>query len=189
MAKIPVRPPNTPREVKAAKSAIHQLEKRSAKIRRDIMNRRVDNLSEARRIAASQSAKAKELRIDLQNSPAVKYSKRNKYMRYRMPTKVKPARRQRRRKVPLRRSIQASIAAKNNRLQQSKPAKPYPPNSSSSTPDRFLLPYNSSLLPLYNSIFQPDKSVPAGPAISMYSSASMTAVHVRFACCSCLRHL
>ena len=87
MAKIPVRPPNTPREVKAAKSAIHQLEKRSAKIRRDIMNRRVDNLSEARRIAASQSAKAKELRIDLQNSPAVKYSKRNKYMRYRMPTR------------------------------------------------------------------------------------------------------
>ena len=125
MAKIPVRPPNTPREVKAAKSAIHQLEKRSAKIRRDIMNRRVDNLSEARRIAASQSAKAKELRIDLQNSPAVKYSKRNKYMRYRMPTKVKPARRQRRRRVPLRRSIQASIAAKNNRLQQSKPAKPF----------------------------------------------------------------
>jgi len=125
MAKIPVRPPNTPREVKAAKSAIHQLEKRSAKIRRDIMNRRVDNLSEARRIAASQSAKAKELRIDLQNSPAVKYSKRNKYMRYRMPTKVKPARRQRRRKVPLRRSIQASIAAKNNRLQQSKAAKPF----------------------------------------------------------------
>tara|TARA_B100000925_G_scaffold13541_2_gene9440 strand:+ start:2366 stop:4510 length:2145 start_codon:yes stop_codon:yes gene_type:complete len=125
MAKIPVRPPNTPREVKAAKSAIHQLEKRSAKIRRDIMNRRVDNLSEARRIAATQSAKAKELRIDLQNSPAIKYSKRNKYMRYRMPTKVRPIRRQRRRRVPLRRSIQASIAAKNNRLQQSKAAKPF----------------------------------------------------------------
>ena len=125
MAKIPIRPPNTPREVKAAKSAIHRLEKRSAKIRRDIMNRRVDNLSEARRIAANQSAKAKELRIDLINSPAEKYSKRNKYHRYRMPTKVKSTRRRPRRRIPLKRSIQASVAARSNKLRQSKAAKPF----------------------------------------------------------------
>ena len=58
MAKIPIRPPNTPREVKAAKSAIHRLDKSAAKIRRDIMNRKVDNLSEARRIASNQIGRA-----------------------------------------------------------------------------------------------------------------------------------
>lgn len=125
MAKIPIRPPNTPREVKAAKSAIHQLDKSAAKIRRDIMNRRVDNLSEARRIAASKNAKATELRLDLINSPAMKQSNRNKYHSYRMPTKVKSARRRPRRRVPLKRSIQASVSARNNKLQQSKAAKPF----------------------------------------------------------------
>ena len=125
MAKIPIRPPNTPREVKAAKSAIHRLDKSAAKIRRDIMNRKVDNLSEARRIASNQSAKARELRIDLINSPALKHSKRNKYHSYRMPTKVKSTRRRPRRRVPLKRSIQASVAARNNKLQQSKAAKPF----------------------------------------------------------------
>ena len=125
MAKIPIRPPNTPREVKAAKSAIHRLDKSAAKIRRDIMNRRVDNLSEARRIVASKKAKATELRLDLINSPAMKQSNRNKYHSYRMPTKVKSARRRPRRRVPLKRSIQASVSARNNKLQQSKAAKPF----------------------------------------------------------------
>lgn len=125
MAKIPVRPPNTPREVKAAKSAIHQLDQSAAKIRRDIMNRNVDNLSEARRIAASKKAKATELKLDLINSPAMKQSKRNKHHTYRMPTKVKSARRRPRRRVPLKRSIQASVSARNNKLQQSNPAKPF----------------------------------------------------------------
>jgi hypothetical protein len=125
MAKIPVRPPNTPREVKAARSAIHRLDQSAAKINRDIMNRKVDNLSEARRIAANKRAKSTELKLDLINSPAMKKSTRNKYHSYRMPTKVRSARRRPRRRAPLKRSIQASIRASNNRLVQSRTAKPF----------------------------------------------------------------
>ena len=125
MAKIITLPPSTPKEVKSARRAIKRLERSAAKIRRDIKNRKVDNLSEARRIASTQEAKATELRLKMRNKPPVKQSKRNKYMRYRMPVKVKSSRRRPRRRVPLRRSIQASIASKNNRLRQSRPAKPF----------------------------------------------------------------
>ena len=136
MAKIITQPPSTPKEVKSARRAIKTLEKRAAKIRRDIMNRKVDDLSEARRIASAQEAKATELKLKLRNKPPVTLSKRNKYMRYRMPVRVKSSRRRPRRRVPLKRSIQASIASKNNRLQQARPAKPFNVARPSSKPPK-----------------------------------------------------
>ena len=126
MSVIPINTPSTPRDVKATRNAIHTLSRDVRKIRRDIKNRRVDHVSEAKRIAALKETQIEELRANLRNSPVVKRSIANKHRRYRVPVNIrKPRTRMRRRRVPLKRSIQASIASKNNRLVQSKTAKPF----------------------------------------------------------------
>ena len=127
MAVIPMTPPSTPKDVKATKSAIHRLNKDVSNIRRDIMRRKVDNVSEARRIAAAKEGKISELTNNLRASPVIKQSQSNKHYKYRMPAKLrKPMRRnQRSRRVPMKRSIQSSIAAQQNRLRQSRTAKPF----------------------------------------------------------------
>ena len=126
MSVLPINTPSTPRDVKATQKAIHTLSRDIRKIRRDIKNRRVDHVSEAKRIAALKESQITELRANLRNSPVVKRSVANKYRRYRVPVNVRrPRTRMRRRRVPLKRSIQASIASKNNRLVQSKAAKPF----------------------------------------------------------------
>ena len=61
MSVIPINTPSTPQDVKSAKSAVHILSRDVRNIRRDIMRRKVDNVSEARRIVARKESQIKEL--------------------------------------------------------------------------------------------------------------------------------
>ena len=65
MSVIPINTPSTPRDVKATRNAIHTLSRDIRKIRRDIKNRRVDHVGEAKRIAALKESQITELRANL----------------------------------------------------------------------------------------------------------------------------